>query len=240
MRDIGKNIRTLREQKGLTQEAFAEKLFVTRQTVSNYETGKSRPDIDMLVKIAQVLETDVNQVLYGPPVSSDRKGRLRRLAAVGGALAVTGILIAALRMAAAELTYHRFIMAPNLLIRSMLRPLWMLVLGWWLLEGVGLVLKAKPLSGTGAAWARRGLLILLGLCGALLLPFAVWQVVTTIEMLQSTEGGSWSFPSNPAYGWVLMQVVMLNLRFPFVYAGVGGLLWLFGFPAGRQRAEKKE
>ena len=41
MRDIGKNIRTLREKKGMTQEELAQALFVTRQTVSNYETGVS-------------------------------------------------------------------------------------------------------------------------------------------------------------------------------------------------------
>ena len=35
MRDIGKNIRDLRESKGLTQEEMAARLFVTRQTVSN-------------------------------------------------------------------------------------------------------------------------------------------------------------------------------------------------------------
>ena len=46
MRDIGKNIRDLRTRKDMTQDELAEKLFVTRQTVSNYETGKSRPDVD--------------------------------------------------------------------------------------------------------------------------------------------------------------------------------------------------
>ena len=80
MRDIGKNIRTLRERKGMTQEELAQALFVTRQTVSNYETGKSRPDIDMLVSIAQVLETDVNQVLYGLPPEQDRQREVRYLA----------------------------------------------------------------------------------------------------------------------------------------------------------------
>ena len=60
MRDIGKNIRYLRESKGLTQDQLAEKLFVTRQTVSNYETGRTRPDVDMIVSIANVLETDAN------------------------------------------------------------------------------------------------------------------------------------------------------------------------------------
>ena len=55
MRDIGKNIRQLRTAKNLTQDELAEKLFVTRQTVSNYETGKSRPDVEMLVKISDIL-----------------------------------------------------------------------------------------------------------------------------------------------------------------------------------------
>ena len=54
MRDIGKNIKTLRMAKGMTQEDLAAALFVTRQTVSNYENGRSRPDLDMLLNIAQV------------------------------------------------------------------------------------------------------------------------------------------------------------------------------------------
>ncbi len=42
MRDIGKNIRDLRCMRGMTQEQLAEKLFVTRQAVSSYETGVSQ------------------------------------------------------------------------------------------------------------------------------------------------------------------------------------------------------
>jgi len=38
MRDIGKNIKLLREERNMTQDELAERLFVTRQTVSNYET----------------------------------------------------------------------------------------------------------------------------------------------------------------------------------------------------------
>ena len=78
MRDIGKNVRDLRERSGLTQEALAEKLFVTRQTVSNYETGKTRPDLDMLIRIAETLETDANTVLYGIPISPRKRQLLRQ------------------------------------------------------------------------------------------------------------------------------------------------------------------
>ena len=82
MRDIGKNIRQLRTGKNMTQDELAEKLFVTRQTVSNYETGKSRPDVDTLVKISEILDTDIHQVIYGPePVKLTRD--VRRLL-IGG------------------------------------------------------------------------------------------------------------------------------------------------------------
>lgn len=41
MANVGKNIRILRTKKGMTQDELAEKLFVSRQTVSNYENGVS-------------------------------------------------------------------------------------------------------------------------------------------------------------------------------------------------------
>ena len=85
MRDIGKNIRDLRQQKHLTQEELAERLFVTRQTVSNYENGRTRPDVDQILRLAEIFDTDANAVLYGPPVPESRSkncsdpscGRLR-------------------------------------------------------------------------------------------------------------------------------------------------------------------
>lgn len=40
--ELGKNIHDLRKQKGLSQEKLAEKINVTRQTISNWELGKNR------------------------------------------------------------------------------------------------------------------------------------------------------------------------------------------------------
>ena len=73
MANVGKNIRNMRNKNKMTQDELAEKLFVSRQTVSNYETGKSNPDIDMLVKIAEVLNTDVNILIFGIPTPPGRK-----------------------------------------------------------------------------------------------------------------------------------------------------------------------
>ena len=80
MRDIGKNIKELRCARGLTQEELGERLHVTRQTVSNYENGRTRPDIDMLLDMAAALDTDANALLYGTPQMEDRRREYRRLA----------------------------------------------------------------------------------------------------------------------------------------------------------------
>ncbi|WP_418725248.1 helix-turn-helix transcriptional regulator, partial [Dysosmobacter sp.] len=65
MASVGKHIRHLRTARGLTQEQLAEMLFVTRQTVSAWETGRAQPDLETLERIAAALETDVTEVIYG-------------------------------------------------------------------------------------------------------------------------------------------------------------------------------
>ena len=49
---IHQNLRDLRAARGMTQDQVAERLHITRQTVSNYETGRSQPDLDTLVRLA--------------------------------------------------------------------------------------------------------------------------------------------------------------------------------------------
>lgn len=60
---LGNNIKTLRKNKGFSQETLAQELFVVRQTVSKWEKGQSVPDAEMLEKLAEVLEVSVNELL---------------------------------------------------------------------------------------------------------------------------------------------------------------------------------
>ena len=60
---LKENIKTLRKQKGLSQEELSIKLNVVRQTVSKWEQGLSVPDSEMLVSISEVLETPVSTLL---------------------------------------------------------------------------------------------------------------------------------------------------------------------------------
>lgn len=60
---LAKKIQSLRKEKNLTQREVADKLGVSEQAVSKWETGGSCPDINILVPLARLLGTDVNTLL---------------------------------------------------------------------------------------------------------------------------------------------------------------------------------
>ena len=61
--DLGKKIIEMRKNAKLSQEQLAEKLDVTRQTISNWENGKFYPDIDALVKISKCFHISLDDLL---------------------------------------------------------------------------------------------------------------------------------------------------------------------------------
>ena len=60
---FNENLRILRKQKGMSQEALAQQLNVVRQTVSKWEKGLSVPDAEMLTRISELFEVPVSQML---------------------------------------------------------------------------------------------------------------------------------------------------------------------------------
>lgn len=60
---LGENIKNIRTARGLSQEELAIKLNVVRQTVSKWEKGISIPDAEILIRIAEELETSVTVLL---------------------------------------------------------------------------------------------------------------------------------------------------------------------------------
>lgn len=61
--DLGKKIIEMRKKAKLSQEQLAEKLDVTRQTISNWENSKFYPDIDALVKISKCFNISLDDLL---------------------------------------------------------------------------------------------------------------------------------------------------------------------------------
>lgn len=60
---FSENLKALRKSKGFTQEEIAIRLNVVRQTISKWEKGLSVPDADMLIKIAELFEVSVSELL---------------------------------------------------------------------------------------------------------------------------------------------------------------------------------
>lgn len=62
---IGKFLKELRKQKGLTQEQLAEKFNVSNRTISRWENGNNMPDLDILIEISDYYEVDLREILNG-------------------------------------------------------------------------------------------------------------------------------------------------------------------------------
>lgn len=56
----------LRSRKGLSQDALAEKLHVTRQAISRWETGETTPNIDTLKQLSCLYDVSINTLLGSP------------------------------------------------------------------------------------------------------------------------------------------------------------------------------
>lgn len=79
---LSETIKALRKGKGLTQEELAVKLNVVRQTVSKWESGLSVPDAEMLLKLADALDTTVSALLGGSaPVPEETTDSVHAIAA---------------------------------------------------------------------------------------------------------------------------------------------------------------
>lgn len=68
---LSENLKIFRKRKGLTQENVSEALNVVRQTVSKWEKGISVPDADMLIRLAEILDVSVNE-LIGSSVADEK------------------------------------------------------------------------------------------------------------------------------------------------------------------------
>ena len=222
MHELGKNIKSLREGRGLTQDAFAELLHVTRQTVSNYENGRSQPDLEMLAEIARVLETDANTLLGADSavlqsgsetVPETRKRAIRRLV-IGGALLVLLVLVGIPLKGWADAQHAVFIALPRFYMKVWFYPCVWAIGGWVFLQTLEVFAGIRPLQARGcryAKWLLPVLMVLpqLGLTSwfspvSSLIPIDIWM-------------GLWNFIRQPAW-----------------YALFGAALWLLGFLTGKQ------
>ena len=160
MRDIGKNIRLARLHRKLTQDELAQKVHTTRQTISNYETGRSRPDVETLQRLADALGVELTELLDGEPSPDARRAALRRLCLMGAvALMLAGLWIYLHAICLRQ--YQRGDMTP-LAAMLVAEPLLLCALAWTLLQALHMVTRLLPRRG--APWVRPLVRVLFGLC----------------------------------------------------------------------------
>lgn len=100
MAKVAKNIKRLRNAKGLSQEQLAAELHISRQAVSHWENDRTQPDIDMLEKLAEVFDAPIEEIIYGErrqtTLEPDKKKPINTaaiiLAILGSLFVATGLI----------------------------------------------------------------------------------------------------------------------------------------------------
>ena len=73
--DVGRNIRQLRVGRGLTQQQVADKLYVTRSTLSNYENGRRHPNLIIAILIADFFQVSLDELAGREQIGQQMAGR---------------------------------------------------------------------------------------------------------------------------------------------------------------------
>lgn len=63
--ELGKQIKTYRQNAKLSQEELANRIYVSRQTISNWENDKSYPDMNSLVLLSEIFKTSIDNLIRG-------------------------------------------------------------------------------------------------------------------------------------------------------------------------------
>lgn len=88
--ELNKNIYNLRKEKGFSQEYMAEKINVSRQTISNWELGETSPNPEQLLLLSKILETSVDNLLGNNMIFKDSNEKINYISS--GSMIVCGTI----------------------------------------------------------------------------------------------------------------------------------------------------
>ena len=63
--ELGNRIKELRKAQNINQDDLAERLYVSRQTISNWENDKSYPDIQSVLLLSEIFSVSIDNLLKG-------------------------------------------------------------------------------------------------------------------------------------------------------------------------------
>lgn len=149
---IAEQICRLRTAAGLSQGDLAEKLEVSRQSISKWETGASIPEIDKLVKMSELFGITLDELVTGnAPKSKQEQGKRVTLRQILGAamLVLAGLFLAVTVLFEGTLGIH--------ISEGVLLAVWFALLGAMALDPGNEMLRLGAL----AAWGVSALVLLL-------------------------------------------------------------------------------
>lgn len=191
---IGEKIQKLRKQRGLSQEALAEKVTVTRQTISKWELGQSIPDLHFIARLSEIFNvsadylikdemTEPDEPLYTKQMYRKRRHRpsekIRRI--------VLAIVSAAALIAVCVCLICDYFTSDGLswswIAAASIAAGWLIVL-LSLLSGTKIVLKTLaavsavpiPLLAVLALLLKKPVIFTLGACITLVAAAAIWAI----------------------------------------------------------------
>lgn len=97
--ELGNQIKKYRGELNMSQDVLAEKIYVSRQTISNWENEKSYPDVNSLIRLSEVFSVSLDQLIRGDVeemralISEEEKDEYKRWANIFGVMFVVAIII---------------------------------------------------------------------------------------------------------------------------------------------------
>lgn len=67
--ELARQLKAKREERGLSQDEVSKAIFVSRQTISNWENDKTYPDVQGLLLLSQLLEVSIDELVRGDVVA---------------------------------------------------------------------------------------------------------------------------------------------------------------------------
>lgn len=92
--ELARQLKAKREERGLSQDEVSKAIFVSRQTISNWENDKTYPDVQSLLLLSQLFDVSIDELVRGDVVAMQRAiaedSRRMRLLSIG-MLAFSGL-----------------------------------------------------------------------------------------------------------------------------------------------------
>ena len=144
--DFGQQIKRVRNDHGLTQEEMANKLNVSRQTISSWENNRNLPDLELVVQIAEKFNLSVDELLTGENLKDKlvkdgkevTKQRLNRnIYLIGAGLMVLGLILFLIKANSVEYVDAQGVLHENF---------YLIILGYFFILSGGIVILVNSLT----------------------------------------------------------------------------------------------